>query len=149
MQALLSAWLTSSKRASQGRQQKRFVGPCSHKQLVHKLKGPDVWYAGYPGLLYYSRFYNGKRVPSSETLRNEADRLGRFIIAKQLELDKMVARKKEMQDKEDIGPTLRMVFRRGEIELMHDIRELQTERTMVLQALDDMPRYEESKQQND
>lgn len=109
--------------------------PCSHKQLVHKhLRGPVAEYQGYPALLRYSGFYNGKRVPGVETLQARQAQLERYLAAKQLELDQVTDEKKQLRERDALSPTLRMIFRRAETELNHDIKELKDERDMVRDA---------------
>jgi len=107
------------------------------------LRGARAWYQGFPGLMYYSGYYNWKPVPSAETLQKDVEKLDRYVATKQHELKHIADEKKELAERNALGPspTLRMVFRRAEIELNHDVKELKSEREMVVNALLELPRY--------
>jgi len=119
------------------------------------LKGPGMRYAGFPGLLHYSLFHGGNPVPSAETLQLEIEKLDRYIATKENELDVVIRVKRKIEENplgmagEEMGPTLRMVFRRTEIQLRHDITELKSEHDMVHNALTELPRFWNGKKNND
>lgn len=104
---------------------------------MHKFAKRADKYEGYPALQRYSEFYNGNPVPSLEKLEKDLARIQGHIWVKKREFD-AIARVKEKAGDEladpETGSTLRMCFRRTQQQLMHDIKELETERDRISEA---------------
>jgi len=107
-------------------------------------KGNRVRYDGFPGLLKYSGFHNWNPVPSVESLVKECRKLDRYIGAKKMELDQVADAKAKFNLEGLSTPTVRMIVRRVEIQLIHDINELNAERDIVHNASQELPRYYET-----
>lgn len=109
------------------------TGRLRHFHGSHRRLKP---YEGYPALSRYSEFHAGKQ-PSLETLQGEQAKLARYIGAKKLELNAITKVKGEINWPEDNKPacaTLRMMFRRLELDLTHDINDLKWEHDLVRDA---------------
>jgi len=109
-------------------------------------KGNRVRYSGFPALLRHSEFYNWNPVPSLELLVKRCNTLDRYIGAKKMELDQVADAKAKFRSNSDEfwTPTIRMIVRRVEMQLIHDINELNAERDIVHNASQELPKYYET-----
>jgi len=106
------------------------------------LRGCDLWYAGFPGLLTYSKYKNGRRFKDFKEVADRFKELDDYVEERKTAFFCVEKAAAEIKYKGMMTPTVRRIFDDGFSRLKNEIDSFGRERDMALRAKEDYPTWE-------